>query len=436
MKCLLYSILFVFSAPSINAEMEVYVTVNGKAMESTIAETYEDIFSDGFPTIENMTEALVGTKLFQLSWDDDTRSSITVTSNKNYAVLVAVWEHTDRVNGLINLLEAEGLAMKNDVEIWWNDETVRWQSKYRKTKGILSKTLQTGDTFSFIRPENHLPISIFVIEDDCSQSYCEIRNEDGEINEIDCGSSGYSCNSPQWCSGSSDRKQSFWANHTSHADPGCFSMDAVSCGNTVISPRCSLCPKSYGLASIDWCSGNCDMNKESGFCKDRYEYTKVHKVGCRKTEMEYANIYDAKMACSVDADCIGVLDEDCTEYKRDKSFVVCTNTIEVEHHSDCVYKKQELRDHEVCFDIKVSTLQHGVHSKWKLGHCNSIGIDYDNKMQYIHKCCLKPGLHTLTCINKREPYGWDEGYIEIQGHRYCNDFLSYRLMQRITIKGI
>ena len=54
---------------------------------------------------------------------------------------------------------------------------------------------------------------------------------------------------------------------------------------------------------------------------------------------------------------------------------------------------------------------------------------------YTQRCCLKPGQYTLTCVNRRNPVGWGEGYLDIQGHRYCNDFMSYRIMQKITIKG-
>ena len=92
-------------------------------------------------------------------------------------------------------------------------------------------------------------------------------------------------------------------------------------------------------------------------------------------------------------------------------------------------------DDEVCFDVKISTAQYGSDLEWRLGTCNSIGILYPTKI-YIHRCCLKPGRHTLTCINRRNPFGWDGGYIEIQGHRYCDDFMAYRLMQTINIKGI
>ena len=93
-------------------------------------------------------------------------------------------------------------------------------------------------------------------------------------------------------------------------------------------------------------------------------------------------------------------------------------------------------DEEVCFDIKISTVHHGSDSEWQLGICDGKGTTYQNFREYLQRCCIKPGKHTLTCTNRRNPYGWDEGYIEIQGHRYCNDFMSYRLMQKIIITGM
>ena len=90
---------------------------------------------------------------------------------------------------------------------------------------------------------------------------------------------------------------------------------------------------------------------------------------------------------------------------------------------------------EVCFDIKTFTIQYGSDSQWLLGTCNSIGKEYKNFKKYIDRCCLKPGQYTLTCINTKNPYGWGDGYVEIQGHRYCDDFMSYRLLQKISIRS-
>ena len=81
-------------------------------------------------------------------------------------------------------------------------------------------------------------------------------------------------------------------------------------------------------------------------------------------------------------------------------------------------------------------MQHSFDIEWSLGTCNSKEVTYEDNKQYLHKCCMKPGKYVLRCINKRAPYGWNDSYIEIQGHRYCDDFVSYRIMQTISIKGI
>jgi len=85
--------------------------------------------------------------------------------------------------------------------------------------------------------------------------------------------------------------------------------------------------------------------------------------------------------------------------------------------------------------MKISTHLHGSNTEWSLGACDSTEIAYENLQKYVQRCCLEPGQHTLTCINNRTPYGWGDGYIEIQGHRYCDDFMSYRLIQTVTIRS-
>ena len=93
-------------------------------------------------------------------------------------------------------------------------------------------------------------------------------------------------------------------------------------------------------------------------------------------------------------------------------------------------------DDEFCFDVKITVVLHGADLMWWLGTCGSNGFMYENYKKYIFRCCLGPGQHTLTCINKQNPYGWGDGHIEIQGHRYCNDFISYRLIQQIMIRSM
>ena len=124
-----------------------------------------------------------------------------------------------------------------------------------------------------------------------------------------------------------------------------------------------------------------------------------------------------------------------------------TVNIRTGHESNIIFKvkmsfshyflfHEYLADHKICFDVKISTAQHGTDSEWSLGSCDSIGIKYSKHTKYLERCCLQPGEHILTCINRRNPYGWDSGYIEIQGHRFCDDFMSHRMIQKINIRSM
>ena len=50
-------------------------------------------------------------------------------------------------------------------------------------------------------------------------------------------------------------------------------------------------------------------------------------------------------------------------------------------------------------------------------------------------CCVAPGNYTLTCRNTKYPNGWKKGFIFINGRRYCDDFMGFKVMRRISIKG-
>ena len=89
----------------------------------------------------------------------------------------------------------------------------------------------------------------------------------------------------------------------------------------------------------------------------------------------------------------------------------------------------------VCADIKMVTKYDADHLHWTLGTC-SPSFEYTNGKVFKEKdCCLAAGNHTLTCYNTRQPHGWKKGFIVINGERYCDDFIGYKAMRRIIIKG-
>ena len=87
-----------------------------------------------------------------------------------------------------------------------------------------------------------------------------------------------------------------------------------------------------------------------------------------------------------------------------------------------------------CFDIYFKT-EHGANTTgWTLGPCSSSN-NYSDHKQYIQRCCVLPQQHILTCYNTKKSEGWKGGYVEIRGHRYCNDFMDYKAIRRIDVRG-
>ena len=89
----------------------------------------------------------------------------------------------------------------------------------------------------------------------------------------------------------------------------------------------------------------------------------------------------------------------------------------------------------VCLDIKISSGFEGKSMKWTFGTCSSARI-YNDFTDYIERCCVAPGKHSLTCLNTENPEGWKGGYLEIQGRRHCDDFMSFKAMRKIWIEGV
>ena len=108
----------------------------------------------------------------------------------------------------------------------------------------------------------------------------------------------------------------------------------------------------------------------------------------------------------------------------------------------------------MCIDIKLTingtkVFPSGLHShilptnlRWDFGSCSS-GPNPEYKYnknqytdtQYTERCCVKPGKNTLICHNKETAQGWAGSYIEIEGHTYCDDFISFKAMRTVTVTG-
>ena len=76
----------------------------------------------------------------------------------------------------------------------------------------------------------------------------------------------------------------------------------------------------------------------------------------------------------------------------------------------------------------------GDNIKWKLGSCRS-AQKYQDYREYVQRCCLAPGSHSLTCSNSDKPEGWRNGYLRFQGLNFCDDFMSYNAFRKVMING-
>ena len=84
--------------------------------------------------------------------------------------------------------------------------------------------------------------------------------------------------------------------------------------------------------------------------------------------------------------------------------------------------------------MKLTTKRYGSEQNWKVGTCSNL-VRYSSYRTYNEQCCLPAGNYDLIC---KDSYGdgWNGGYIEIQGTRYCERFTSGREKAiEISIKG-
>ena len=89
---------------------------------------------------------------------------------------------------------------------------------------------------------------------------------------------------------------------------------------------------------------------------------------------------------------------------------------------------------DICFEVKLTTKGFTDEISWNLGECSGLG-PYSGPSS-IHQCCIAPGTYQLEC---KDTYGdgWRGGYIEVDGKRYCENFINGFIMSaQITIQGI
>jgi len=88
--------------------------------------------------------------------------------------------------------------------------------------------------------------------------------------------------------------------------------------------------------------------------------------------------------------------------------------------------------------ITVKTFGYAYEMSWSISPskevCKSTKT-YGSHSAYNETCCLKPGAYTLECFDEGAD-GWHNAYLEIDGNKYCSNFVNgISQQENITIEG-
>ena len=85
--------------------------------------------------------------------------------------------------------------------------------------------------------------------------------------------------------------------------------------------------------------------------------------------------------------------------------------------------------------MKLKTGNYAGQISWNLGSCQSKRQGYGSYARYVEQCCLPTGSYTLQCKDSASN-GWHGGYIEVDGQKYCDNFLGGNVeTSQITVEG-
>ena len=114
------------------------------------------IWMDRNYTISNMADGLSGAILFQPNYYVNGRD-ISIDSNANAEIFVALYEEGDREGGLMQVLHIDGWTLKNGWYIEW--------SKRHKLNKVWSKKISSGEKVSFTSSKDRMTFAILVKKD-------------------------------------------------------------------------------------------------------------------------------------------------------------------------------------------------------------------------------------------------------------------------------
>ena len=121
----------------------------------------------------------------------------------------------------------------------------------------------------------------------------------------------------------------------------------------------------------------------------------------------------------------------------------CTFNVRMSDRFVCLFFKKGCR-------TKIGKLYTGYYGQelsWSIGNDACFGGksksdgssnrwgDLASRGWYDVYCCLPAGNHELKCTPKNGFGGWNGGFIEIGGRKYCDRFTSNSWIESITISG-
>ena len=130
-------------------------SVTGTLTTKVKAKIGSEIWSDRGYSISSISDGLLGATLFQTNHYVNART-MSIDSNRNAEIFVAVYEEGNREGGLMEALQADGWTLKNG---WY----LEWSNQHKLNK-VWSKNINAGETTSFTSTEDRMTFAILIKE--------------------------------------------------------------------------------------------------------------------------------------------------------------------------------------------------------------------------------------------------------------------------------
>ena len=130
-------------------------SVTGTSTTKVEAKIGSEIWSDRGYSISSISDGLLGATLFQPNHYVNART-MSIDSNRDAEIFVAVYEEGNREGGLMEALQADGWTLKNE---WY----LEWSNQHKLNK-VWSKNINAGDTISFTSTKDRMTFAILIKE--------------------------------------------------------------------------------------------------------------------------------------------------------------------------------------------------------------------------------------------------------------------------------